>query len=385
MNENLLYNYIDDNISQLFKIREKIHKNPELSNEERETTNSIEQFLNENDIIFNRFKDINGGYVFIDCNKNESVAYRADIDALPIEENTNCDFSSNNRGIMHACGHDIHTTIALGLCLTLEKFKTNLNTNFVIIFQPAEENNPRGGAKDVINEGIFEKYSIKEIYGAHCWPKYKIGDVLVKSGVQQAASNKFTVEIEGVSSHAAEPHLGTDAINIAIQFVDYAINKLRREINPNEVCIVSIGKLISNSRYNVISNKVTLEGTIRSASFETQQFIFRRLKNYIEFINSFYETNSVIFISDGYESVSNNKDLVNKFNKSQQKYNDLNIISDFETSLIAEDFYAYGKVAKSMFVFLGCGTNEPLHSDKFLPDSNLIGFGVNLFARYFIL
>ncbi len=378
-------NFVNQINNKLLEIRKKLHQNPELSNEEVKTTEIIKCFLEEYGIELHRFNNINGGYVFIDCGKDDSIAYRADIDALPVYENTSCDFISNNEGVMHACGHDVHTTIALGLCLTLKEFKDSLDTNFVIIFQPAEENNPRGGAKDVINEGVFEKYSIKEVYGAHCWPKYSVGDVLVKSGVQQAASNKFTVNIKGVNSHAAQPHLGTDAINIAIQFVDFAINKLRREISPNDICVISIGKVESKGRYNVISDNVILEGTIRSSSSKTHQYIFKRLGEYIQFTNSLYKTKSEIYISDGYGCVENESNLVNKFTEFYFNSEKVNIISDFETSLIAEDFYAYGEITKSMFVFLGCGTEEPLHSSSFLPKDDLISFGVKLFANYFLI
>lgn len=385
MREILIEDYINKNYEKIINIRKTIHENPELSNKEFNTTNSIEKFLKENNIKFNRFKNINGGYVFLNNNKNTSIAYRADIDALPILERTNCSFSSKNLGIMHACGHDVHTTIALGLCLTLNNFIKSLKTNFLIVFQPAEENNPRGGSQDVINEGIFEQYNVKEIYGAHCWPGYSVGEVLVKEGIQQASSNKFRVEIDGVNSHAANPHLGKDAINLSIQFIDYAINKLRREISPHEVCVISIGKVESVGRYNVISNKVIIEGTIRSASEETKLYIFKRLRDYIKFLNYFNGTDSSIFISEGYGSVINDGNLVDRFCEFQSNFNNVNIINNFDISLIAEDFYAYSKVAKIMFVFLGCGTNESLHSEKFLPSEDVIKFGLLLFARYFIL
>lgn len=383
--EKIISDYIKDQYSALKEIRRKIHSNPELSNDEIETTNTIEKFLSKHGIKFMRFKNVQGGCVFIDNKKESSIAYRADIDALPITEKTNCNCSSKNKGVMHACGHDIHTTIALGLCLVLNNFKEKLDNNFIIIFQPAEENNPIGGSKDVINEGIFNEYNIKEIYGAHCWPKYKVGDVLVRQGTQQASSNKFVAHIEGKNSHAAEPHLGIDAINISIQFIDYALNKLRREISPNDVCVVSIGKMESTGRYNVISSNVTIEGTIRSSNDEVKNLIFDRLNSYIRVLNEFYGTNSTIEIADGYGPVINDRDLVRKFIEKQSNYNDINIISDFNMSLIAEDFYAYRKVAKSMFAFLGCGVDESLHSDKFLPDEDLIYFGVLAFARYFIL
>ena len=380
-----LKKYIDEIYSEVLDLRRKIHTNPELSNFEKETTNTIDQFLNKNNITFHRFKNIYGGYVFVDQNKNRTIAYRADIDALPIKEKTNCDFASYNEGVMHACGHDVHTAIAYGIALCAEKFKENLNHNILIIFQPAEEDNPKGGAKDVIQESIFSKFNVSEIYGAHCWPGYKVGDILVKNNVQHAASNKFSVIVRGKNSHAAEPDKGIDAIEIALQVVDYAINKLRRELSPHETCVISIGKIESKGRYNIVSDEVEIEGTIRTTSEYSLKLIESRLIEYIDRINSFYKTESNIIVHDGYDMVENDDNLFKSFVEFQSvNNNELNIINEFNTSLIAEDFSAYKTVVHTLFVLLGCGTNVPLHSESFLPDENTIKMGIIAMSSYLL-
>lgn len=378
-------NYIDKIYNEVLNLRRKIHINPELSNFEKETTETLNSFFVKKNIYFHKFKNIYGGYVFINNNKSQSIAYRADIDALPIQENSGFEFVSKNQGVMHACGHDIHTAIACGIALCSNKFKDSLNYNILVIFQPAEENNPKGGAEDVIKEGIFKKYNISEVYGLHCWPGYNLGDVLVKKNVQQAASNKFSILVRGKNSHAAEPDKGIDAIEISTQVVDYALNKLRRELSPHETCVLSIGSIQSKGTYNIISDEVEIEGTIRTTSKYSLDLIKSRLSDYIERINVFYKTKSEVTVHNGYDMVINNDSLFKSFIEYQNDKNkEINIIDDFDTSLIAEDFSAYRSVANSLFMFLGCGTNIPLHSDRFLPDENTIKLGINLMGSYLV-
>lgn len=374
---------IDKNIDDIKNLRMCIHKNPELAYEEKVTTKRIEEFLNSYNINFNRFEGMTGGYVYINNNKEKTIGMRADIDALPIKEETNVLFKSENNGKMHACGHDVHTSIAAGVALVLNDLKHKLGVNVVIVFQPAEEANPTGGAKPVINTGIFKKYNIEEFYGLHVWPKYKVGEIALKQGALMGSSDKLTINIKGKTAHAAEPHKGVDAISIGTEILNGIEHKLRREIDPFDVALVSIGEFNSTGRYNIVCDNVKIGGTIRTINDNTREFVHKRIEEISKNTADAYNGEVEVIIDKGYSVVNNNKDLTGDFIEFTSKYlGKENINTDILPSLIGEDFSFYGQVTKALYFFLGCESEYPLHSNKFMPKEGTIRFGVELMSNY---
>ena len=220
--------------SRYLEFRRDIHRHPELSNQEVETTRRIREFLARDGLELCPIGALNGGFVRINAGKARTLCMRADIDALPLTEHTGAPFSSVHEGVMHACGHDMHTAIAAGIACELNRVKDRLNCNILVLFQPAEEANPVGGARPVTEAGFLTDQHIDEMYGLHMWPSLPVGDIELRPGPIMAASDRFRIEVLGTAAHAAEPHLGVDAIVIGSEIDCALVQKLRREVNPFE-------------------------------------------------------------------------------------------------------------------------------------------------------
>ncbi len=370
---------------ELNGLREEIHRKPELGYKEYNTTKLIKEFLNKKEVEFYNFDNLTGGYAYIDCKKDKTIGFRADIDALPILENTCINFKSENKGTMHACGHDVHITIAAGIAVILNSLKEYLNYNVAIIFQPAEESNPNGGARLIIEQGIIDKLNLSEIYGLHVWPKYNVGQIAIKEGPLMGSSDKFTIKVIGKNAHAAEPHIGVDAISIAIDIINAIEHKLRREIDPFEVALVSIGSINSTGRYNVICDNVEIGGTIRTISKSTRTFVHRRIEEISTQIANAFNGEVIVDISDGYPVLENNGELSRRFIKYSTNYlGESNVITNINPSLIGEDFSFYCTEVPSLYFFLGCESKYSLHSDKFLPKEGTIYTGIDLMSKYIL-
>lgn len=257
-----MFSFSPELLQELKELRKDIHCHPELGYTEKHTTDRIEKFLQARGVAFHRFEKLTGGYTMIDVGAYRTLGFRCDIDALPLTENTGVDFASQKPGIMHACGHNMHTTIGAGLAVALYQNRQYLHCNAAILFQPAEECNPRGGAKPVLETGFLKNLNIAEMYGMHVWPSLPVGTVALRAGTLMGASDHFRIEIRGKKSHAAEPHRGVDAISIATQVYMALVYRLKREVPPFAGSLISIGSFNSAGRYNVICDHVMLEGTI---------------------------------------------------------------------------------------------------------------------------
>ncbi|SKC83631.1 M20 metallopeptidase family protein [Maledivibacter halophilus] len=380
---------IEKEISNIFDnivdFRKNIHMYPELGYKEIETTNRIVNILEKNNVKVYRFENITGAIANIFNNCEKTIAVRVDIDALPIRENTGLSFTSKNKEVMHACGHDVHTSIGVGLAVLLNRFKEDLKVNVKIIFQPAEECSPRGGAKLLIEKGVLSNPKVSEVYGFHVWPSYKIGEIGIKPGAIMAASDRFKIIIKGKNAHAAEPHKGVDAISIGADIINAVEFKLKREINAFEPCIISIGKINSTGRYNIICDHTELEGTIRTLSEDSRKKIQSRLKEIVKGISNSYGADYDIDIINGYNPVLNNEQLTASFIKSAEKIlGGENVKTNIKPSLIGEDFSAFCKHKPSLYFHLGCDSKYPLHSDRFFADNETIKVGLRLLGLYII-
>lgn len=376
---------VDALLPKLHELRRDIHKNPELGYRESGTTQRIQRFLDRNGVPFCNFEHMTGGYVYIDCKKERTAGFRADLDALPIEEKNEVEYKSCSPGIMHACGHDMHASIAAGLAAILFKIKEQLSVNILIVFQPAEECNPTGGAKAVLQQGIFEKYRVSEFYGLHMWPSLAVGDIAVKSGALMGSSDKMQIKVLGKNAHAAEPQKGVDAISIATELLNAVEHKIRREISPFETVLISVGSLKTTGRYNIICDEVLIEGTIRSLKPEVRTFVHQRIRELATNIASAYRGKAEVTIENGYGTVVNDKELTEKFVYGAKKMLGAeHVHTDINPSLIGEDFYAYGQAMPALYFLMGCDCERPLHNDRFLPAEETIEEALKLLTGYFL-
>lgn len=366
-------------------LRKEIHANPEQGYEETGTTARIRDFLEAQGVPFCNFEHMTGGYVWINCKKERTAGFRGDIDALPIEEMNEVDFKSCRPGVMHACGHDMHASIAAGLAAVLWQFRDQLPVNMLIVFQPAEECSPTGGSRAVMEQGIFERCQVREFYGLHMWPELKVGQLAVKDGAMMASSDKLLIRVAGKKAHAAEPQKGVDAISIATEIISAVEHKLRREIGPFETVLISIGSVSTSGRYNIICDEVLIEGTIRSLNSDVRAFVHQRIRELSEHIAAAYRGTVQVTIEGGYTVLENDKVLTEKFVRAAGEIlGKESVHTDIKPSLIGEDFSFYGQKAPSMYFFMGCECGCPLHHDRFLPREETIDAAIGLLARYFL-
>ena len=263
-----------------------------------------------------------------------TVGLRADMDGQPIQELTDLSFKSLNPGIMHACGHDIHVAIALGTARVMSSLKENINGNIKFIFQPAEE---EGGAKSMIQEGILENPPIQAIFGLHVWPE-NLGRVYFSAGPIMASSDWFQIIIEGKSSHGARPHEGIDAIALSSQAIVSLQSIVSRAVDPTDPVVVTIGKIEGGTKANIIAEKVTIEGTIRTLSETNRNKIPKQIEDVIRGVTQSFGASYVFRYKKGAPPLYNHPDLATILSPTLSRaLGEWNVL-DIKPQMVAEDF-----------------------------------------------
>ena len=274
-------NAADNCFDELVSIRRHLHEYPELSYNETETAKFISKKLSEYGI--EHHNNIGGhGIVGLIKGKNPSkktIALRADMDALPIEEKNDVTYCSKNKGVMHACGHDAHTTSLLGASKILNELKENFEGTIKLIFQPAEERLP-GGASIMIKEGVLKDPDVQQIFGQHVLPQLETGKVAFRSGIAMASCDEIYITVKGKGGHGAVPHLAIDPVSVASHIVMALQQVVSRNANPTLPCVLTIGKFIANGATNIIPDEVKLEGTFRT--FNEKMACRSKGKNYFD-------------------------------------------------------------------------------------------------------
>lgn len=365
------------NIAQeaLKQTRRDLHQIPEPGFEEFKTQAYIKDFLSniENIEVIETAKT--GVLAWLNVGAAESVALRADIDALTMTEMTDHNFKSLHEGRMHACGHDGHMAIMLHLTAYLASIREKLQKNVLVIFQPAEEG--PGGAEYIIQEGVFETYKVKEIYGYHVHPEVPEGFYATRKGPFMAMTGEFDITIHGISGHGAMPHKGIDAALIASEMILMLQNIVSRRIDPVEPAVVTVGKVTIGERRNIIAETAVLEGTCRAFSEAVFQKIESCMRDYIKGVEISYGICVDLDFHVAYPPVINDGALTADFILA----NGVDKVLEIAPQMIAEDFSLYQKVVPGLFVFLGVrneakGFVNPLHSSKFDFDEVALAIGI---------
>ena len=289
----------------LQEIRREFHKYPEISYEEKQTEKIIIEELKKIG-TFTIKENINGYGIIADmegAKPGKTIALRADMDALQICEETGLSYSSKNKGIMHACGHDCHMTMVLGAAKLLSEKKNEIAGNVRLIFQPAEELSPKGGSRGMIEAGALD--NVDSIFGLHVWPDLPLGKIGVKSGALMAASDHFVVKIKGKSSHAAKPNEGIDALVTGAQFITAVQTIVSRNADPMKSIVITIGKMQAGSRYNIVAEECILEGTCRTFAPEMRELAEKRLQTILEGICTLSGCTGVLNYEKGYMALEN--------------------------------------------------------------------------------
>lgn len=310
---------------------------------------------------------------------NKAIAFRADMDALPVKEETGVDFKSKHQNMMHACGHDGHMAILLGLAKYLSKVE-DIQRDIVLIFQPAEEG--PGGAKEIVNQGILEKYNVEAIFGLHLFPYIDEGKIGVRPGPIMAQSGEVDITVTAKSGHGAAPHTAIDGIYVASQLISSYQSIVSRNIEPIEGAVVTIGKMIGGEVRNVIAEKVTLEGTIRAFNSEVYNTIKSRMDCINKGLEKMHKVTIDMVIRDFYPPVVNDENLFDLV-KEIALEDEIEIIKPV---MLAEDFSYYQEKIPGLFFMLGSRNEErgftyPLHSCHFNFDEDVLVHGLDIYIR----
>ncbi len=371
---------IDEIYPHVAEIRRKIHEHPELKLQECETSRIVASELQKAGWqVFPRFADTTAVIALLEGNQaGPTRAFRADMDALPIKEETGLPYSSKVDGVMHACGHDFHTAILVGLAYILSGFRKRLSGNVVLVFQPGEEGG--FGGKILTEAGLIEKFGIEYIIGQHLFPNIPLGKIGYKKGVMTANSDSFRIIVEGEGGHGARPEETIDPVAVSSHITLGLYTLLSREVPPMNPTVITVGSIRAGNAGNVIPSEAIMEGTVRTLSEENRKRVLNRLKSIAEGIASTFRAKAHVDIELGYPSVINDPEITDKVIQAGRIFlGEENVIEIEHPSMGGEDFAYYLKKTKGSFYRIGVGPNYPLHSPKFAPDEKAlkIGMGIN--------
>jgi amidohydrolase len=383
----LIEREIEKHKYEIINIRRFVHMNPELSNREFETSKLVASKLLSMGLEIQTGVAKTGVTGLIRGDQpGITVALRADMDALPIQEETRVPYKSLNDGIMHACGHDVHTTIVLGTALVLNKFKNEIKGNIKFIFQPAEEGTPSGedgGASLMVREGVLDDPPVRTIFGLHVWPEIEVGEVMFSPGPVLASADNFTITLKGKSSHGARPHEGIDAIVLAAQTVMAIQSIVSRMLDPTDPAVVSIGKIEGGLRANIIADEVHLEGTARTLSQENRIKIERLLENTVRGITRPIGADYAYTYRKGAPPVYNHPELAAIMFPTLIHLLGESKVRNLPPQMVADDFSEFCQKIPGFYLFLGVRspnqeTMPPLHNPLFNPDERSIAIGIKI-------
>ncbi|MGI6112729.1 MAG: M20 metallopeptidase family protein [Mahellales bacterium] len=365
---------------EIVEVRRYIHKNPEIGYREYNTNRFIKQYLIS--LGFDRVDIIAEtgikAVLFAD-NAHQTVAFRSDMDALEgVQEKNDVSYKSKVKNMMHACGHDGHIAILLGLAKYLSLNTTNLTKNVVLIFQPAEESN--GGAKRMIDEGVLDDPKVDCIFGIHLFPGVEQGKVVIQKGELMAQTVEFNIEIHGKAAHGAMPHLGIDTISIAAQLINMFQSILTRTINPYDAALITFGRIMGGERRNIIAQRTVLEGILRTFSQKCNDIVIKKMNDIIQGLERSWGTKIEYTELTNYPVVYNDPYLTEQV-AAMFAQGEREVVKPL---MIAEDFSFYQKKVPGLFMLLGTknehkGYIHPLHSDRFNFDEEVLLKGVEIF------
>ena len=387
MNKDEILKLAENIEDRIINIRHKIHQNPELAFEEKETAALVEKELKKLDLKVESGIYHTGVCGLLENSNSENdrtILLRADMDALPIQEKTGKSYSSNNDGVMHACGHDGHTAILIGVAMILNKLKNEFSGNVKFVFQPAEE--AEGGAKGMIEEGILENPAVDAALGLHLWGTSPKGVVEYKAGPFMASPDKFRLRIIGDGGHAAQPEKSIDPIPIASNIIDQFQNIISRRTDPLESAVISVCHIEGGDTHNVIPNEVFIEGTVRSLVPEVRDKLPEYMEKAIEKVTSIYGADYDFDYEYRFPPLINDENMADLLSKSARKILGDNKVKELKkANMGGEDFSYFAKEVPANFFYLGMAPTEDEvmkhHQAKFDVDDDVLREGMAVMVQ----
>lgn len=366
--------------------RHHIHAHPELSFQEYDTANFVSSRLQEFGISHSNGVAETGIVALIKGKNPDSrvIALRGDMDALPIFEQNEVSYKSKNPGVMHACGHDVHTSCLLGVGWIINQLKDQLEGTIKLIFQPGEEKIP-GGASLMIKDGALENPKPQSIIGQHVMPLLPVGKVGFRPGLYMASADEIYITIHGKGGHGAMPQFAIDVVAIAAQVITALQQVVSRSADPKIPSVLSFGKVIAEGATNVLPNSIYLEGTFRTMDEPWRAIAHEKIKNVVNGICQSFGAKAELEIRKGYPFLMNDPDLTLKLKEKATQYLGAENVVDLDIWMAAEDFSYYTHQMPGCFYRLGTrneakGIVSGVHTPTFDIDEDALEIGVGLMA-----
>ncbi|MBI0002476.1 amidohydrolase [Bartonella sp. M0177] len=371
--------HIEKTIDEMVAIRHQIHQNPELGFNEHKTGDKVASLLESwgFDVVRGVGKTGIVGTLKVGHGK-KIIGIRADMDALPIEEETNLDYSSKNEGVMHACGHDGHTTILLTAARYLAETK-NFDGTVRVIFQPAEES--YGGGKKMIDDGLFERFPCDRIYGLHNWPGFPSGTLRFTKGPMMASVDTAYITVRGKGGHGARPETTIDPIVAASSIVMALQTIVSRNVPPLEAALITVGMFKGGSVSNVIPEEVKMELTIRAFSAKVRDLLQERICKLVKSQAESYGAKAIINYERGYPVTVNDAGSIDfALEVSKQVVGDKNVVENAEPLTPSEDFSYMLEKVPGAYIIMGNGDSAGLHTPHYNFNDDGIAVGATLWG-----
>jgi amidohydrolase len=364
--------------------REHLHQNPELSYKEFNTMEYVAAKLKEIGIPYEKGVAGTGIIGIVRSSKHSKnqacIGLRADLDALPIQEQNTASYKSKVEGVMHACGHDVHTSILLGAAEILFELREDLEHPIKLIFQPGEEKNP-GGASLLIEAGVLENPKVKEMYALHVFPELEVGKLAIRPGLNMASCDELHLEIIGVGGHGAMPEKCINPILIGSKFIIEAQNIIHKSCPKEVPCVISFGHFDALGATNVIPERAEIKGTFRTMNEEWREKAAILLMDLANNLENKYKGNVNLIVSKGYPFLKNDEELTEKLKTKFESFFGPEKIEGLALRMTSEDFSFYSQTIPVCFFRLGVGNKEKgivysVHHPKFDIDSACLKTGM---------
>ncbi|MEH7415697.1 M20 family metallopeptidase [Neobacillus drentensis] len=378
-------NHVVEQIKQeVIEWRRHLHRNPELSFEEQKTAQFIYDTLGSfGNLELSRPTKTSVMARLIGSKPGKVLAIRADIDALPIQEENTFEFASQNPGVMHACGHDGHTAMLLGTAKVLSGMKDRINGEVRFFFQHAEELFP-GGAEEMVQAGVMDGVDL--VIGAHLWSPLELGKVGVVSGPMMAAPDTFWITVNGKGGHAALPHQTIDSIAVAAQVVTNLQHIVSRNTDPLDNLVVSVTQFVAGTTHNVIPGSVEICGTVRSFDAKLRETVPELMERIVKGITDAHGASYEFNYQLGYRPVINQEDVTRVIEETVLEVFGAEALDKMKPNMGGEDFSAYQQKAPGTFFYVGAGNPKkgityPHHHSRFTVDEDALEIGVKMFVN----
>ena len=379
-----LNSLVNEITEEVISWRRYLHEHPELSFKEEKTAQFVFDTLSSfENLEISRPTRTSVMARLIGVRPGKTLAIRADMDALPIQEENNFEFASKNPGVMHACGHDGHTAILLGTAKVLSKLQGKITGEVRFLFQHAEENYP-GGAEEMVQSGVME--GVDFVIGTHLWSPIEKGKIGIVYGDMMAAPDTFWITVKGKGGHAALPHQTVDSIVVAAQIVTNLQNIVSRNTDPLDQLVISVTQFISGTTHNVIPGTAELSGTVRSFDQKLRESIPAKMERIIRGITDAYGAEYEFIFEYGYRPVVNDENVTRIIEETVRDVYGEAAVDHIPPNMGGEDFSAFQQKAPGTFFFVGAGNAEkgityPHHHARFTIDEDALEMGVKIFVN----